>query len=173
MADIEFTDTHVHFHDLDDSSLHYSWLLPEAGPTEDLGDYGAIKSRRYWADDFVAETRFANVGKVVHVQAALGIPDPVDETRWLQAFADRLGLPHGIVAFADLGKPDAGSVLERHTEFANLRGIRDLRYDDYLTDEAWQQGYALLEQHGLVCCDDPLVEVMDDAARLVARFPGI
>ena len=60
---------------------------------------GAIKSRRYWADDFVAETRFANVGKVVHVQAALGIPDPVDETRWLQAFADRLGVPHGIVAW--------------------------------------------------------------------------
>jgi predicted TIM-barrel fold metal-dependent hydrolase len=173
MADIEFTDTHVHFHDLDNPSLHYSWLLPDAPPHPELGDYGAIKSRRYWADDFLAETRFANVGKVVHVQAALGIEDPVEETRWLQAFADRLGAPHGIVAFADLAQPDAGNVLERHAEFANLRGIRDLRYDDYLTDGAWARGYGLLERHGLVCCDDPMVEVMGDAARLAERFPGI
>ena len=107
MADLELTDTHVHFHDLDEPRLHYSWLLPDAPPDTDLGDYRAIKSRRYWADDFLAETRFANVGKVVHVQAATGIPDPVDETRWLQAFADRLGVPHGIVAFVDLGHPGA------------------------------------------------------------------
>jgi predicted TIM-barrel fold metal-dependent hydrolase len=173
MADLEFTDTHVHFHDLDEPTLRYSWLEPDAPPTPELGDYGAIKSRRYWADDFVGETRFANVGKVIHVQAAIGIDDPVEETRWLQAFADRLGVPHGIVAFVDLAQPDAESVLERHTAFANLRGIRDLRYDDYLTDEAWEKGYALLERVGLVCCDDPMVEVMGDAADLVRRHPGI
>jgi predicted TIM-barrel fold metal-dependent hydrolase len=54
-----------------------------------------------------------------------------------------------------------------------LRAIRDLRYDDYLTSEDWERGYAALEQHDLVCCDDPMVEVMADAARLVERHPGI
>jgi predicted TIM-barrel fold metal-dependent hydrolase len=173
MADIPFVDTHVHFHDLSDPSLHYSWLLPEAPPHPELGNYDAIKSRRYWADDFVGETRFANVEKVVHVQAALGIEDPVEETRWLQEFAERTGVPHGIVAYANLGDPDVGSVLEGHAQYANLRGIRDLRYDDYLTDEAWERGYAQLERHGVVCCDDPVVDQMDNAAALAGRHPGI
>jgi predicted TIM-barrel fold metal-dependent hydrolase len=173
MADIPFVDTHVHFHDLSNSSLHYSWLLPEAPPHPELGNYDAFKSQRYWADDFVGETRFANVEKVVHVQAALGIDDPVEETRWLQEFADRIGVPHGIVAYANLADPDVGSLVERHRRYANLRGIRDLRYDDYLTDEAWERGYAQLERHGLVCCDDPLVEQMENAAALARRHPGI
>jgi len=173
VADLEFTDTHVHFWDLDEPQLRYTWLEPGSPPHPQLGDHRAIKSQRYWADDFAGEARFANVGKVVHVQSAIGIEDPVEETRWLQAFADRLGLPHGIVAYADLARPDAGEIVERHTAFPNIRGIRDLRYDEYLTDEAWQQGFALLERHGLVCCDDPAVEAMGDAADLVGRFPGI
>jgi predicted TIM-barrel fold metal-dependent hydrolase len=167
-----FTDTHVHFHDLSSPTLRYDWLEPgEADP--DLGDYGAIKSQRYWADDFVAETRFHGVGRVVHVQAALGSEDPVEETRWLQAFADRIGVPHGIVACCDLASPDARQALRRHAEYPNLRGIRDLRYDGYLSDSDWRRGYALLEEHGLVCCDDPLVEHMPLARDLALEFPGI
>ena len=97
MAKLPFVDTHVHFSDLRDENLTYVWLEPSfVHPA--LGDIGAIQAQRYWADDFVAETRFANVPKSVHVQAALGIADPVEETKWLQAFADRLGHPHGIVA---------------------------------------------------------------------------
>jgi predicted TIM-barrel fold metal-dependent hydrolase len=173
VADLDFTDTHVHFWDRRRPELGgYHWLDEDAEHPQ-LGDYGAIKMVRYWADDFFAETRSQNVGNVVHVQAALGIEDPVEETRWLQAFADRLGAPHGIVAFVDLASPNAGEAIRRHREFPNLRGIRDLRYDDYLTSPDWQRGYVLLEEHGLVCCDDPMVEVMEDAARLVERHPGI
>jgi predicted TIM-barrel fold metal-dependent hydrolase len=173
VAELPFVDTHVHFWDLVNPSLRYSWLLPDAEPDPDLGDYGAIKSQRYWADDFVAETRFENVAGVVHVQAAVGIDDPVEETRWLQSFADRLVIPQGIVAYTDLAGGDAEAQLARHAEFPNLRGIRDLRYDDYLTDPAWQAGYSLLQHHGLVCCDDPLLEVMADAAELARRFPEV
>jgi predicted TIM-barrel fold metal-dependent hydrolase len=173
VADLEFTDTHVHFWDRRLPELGgYGWLDPGAEHPQ-LGDYGAIKMVRYWADDFVAETRYQNVGNAIHVQAALGIEDPVEETKWLQAFADRLGVPQGIVAFVDLGSVDAAETIRRHTEHANVRGIRDLRYDDYLTSEEWERGYAALEPHGLVCCDDPMVEVMADAARLVGRHPGI
>src|SRR5256885_4056009 len=124
MAKLPFVDTHIHFWDLGNPKLSYTWLEPEVEHPM-LGDHGAIKSRRYWADDFVAETRFQNVSKAIHVQAALGIEDPVEETRWLQAFADRLGTPEGIVAWVDLASPDAERTIERHTEFPNLRGIRD------------------------------------------------
>src|SRR4051812_3608904 len=129
--------------------------------------------QRYWADDFLSETRFANVGKVIHVQAAIGIEDPVEETRWLEAFSERLGVPHGIVAYVDLEAVDAADVVARHAAFPHVRGIRDLRYDGYLSSEGWRRGFSSLEQHGLVACMDPLVEVMADAADLAATFPGI
>jgi len=77
MARPPFVDTHVHFHDFSHRRLRWNWLLPEASDP-DLGDYGEIKSRRYLPDDFVGETRFQNVAAVVHVQAAIGSPDPVD-----------------------------------------------------------------------------------------------
>ena len=169
---MSFTDAHVHFYDMDVADLRYEWLEP--GPEDpDLGDYRAIKALRYWADDFIAETRFQNVGRVIHVQAALGAPDPVAETKWLQGFADRTGIPHGIVAYADLSDPGVEDVLARHAQYANLRGVRDLRYDDYLTSPAWMRGYALLEQFGLVCCDDPVIDQMAQAAQLAHRFPGV
>lgn len=168
-----FVDAHVHFHDLRHPRLRYEWLEPGAPPDPVLGPDGAIRSQRYWADDFIAETRFQGVAKVVHVQAAIGSEDPVEETRWLQDFADRLGIPNGIVAYADLAAADAAAVLERHAEFPNLRGVRDLRYDGYLGDPAWRRGYALLERHGLVCCDDPAPEQMPLALELARSFPGI
>lgn len=173
MSRPRFVDAHVHFHDLAHRSLRYEWLEPDAPPDPVLGADAAIRSQRYWADDFLAETRFQGVAKVVHVQAAIGSPDPVEETRWLQAFADRLGVPHGAVAYADLADPDVIEVLRRHAEFPILRGIRDLRYDGYLDDPAWEAGYALLGPLGLVCCDDPAVEEMDKARRLAERHPEV
>jgi predicted TIM-barrel fold metal-dependent hydrolase len=173
MAELEFTDTHVHFHDLTEPTLTYAWLLPGAPFDPITGPDYAIRAQRYWADDFIAETRFHNVTRVVHVQAAIGTVDPVDETRWLQGFADRLGFPHGIVAYVDLASPAAELQLTRHADYANLRGIRDLRYDDYLTNDDWHRGYALLEQFGLVCCDDPPVGRASLARDLALQFPGI
>ena len=131
-----FVDTHVHFWDLGHPTLRWDWLAPEAADP-DLGNYDAIKAQRYTPDDFAAETRLAGVGKVVHVQAAIGSPDPVDESRWLQAFADAHGVPAAMVAAADLADPGVIEVLERHAAFPAVCGIRDLRYDDYLTDPRW------------------------------------
>ncbi|MCL6627373.1 MAG: hypothetical protein K6T68_12405, partial [Alicyclobacillus shizuokensis] len=115
-----FVDTHVHFYDLQNPDLYYVWLQP-GWKHPILGDIEAIQAQRYWADDFIAETRFANVAKSIHVQAALGIKDPVQETKWLQAFADRLGHPHGIVAEVHLAQPDAEEVINRHLEYPNMR----------------------------------------------------
>ena len=87
MPRLPFTETHVHFHDFTHPTLRWDWLVAEAEPDPDLGDYGAIKAQRYLPDDFLAETRFVDVERVVHVQAAVGSPDPVEETAWLQAHA--------------------------------------------------------------------------------------
>jgi predicted TIM-barrel fold metal-dependent hydrolase len=170
---VPFTDTHVHFWDLSATDRTYDWLKADAGPDPVVGNYDAIKSQRYWPDDFLAETRFCGVEKVVHVQCATGSADPVAETAWLQSLADRVGIPQGIVAYADLAAPEVDTLLARHAEYANLRGIRDLRSDGYLTDERWERGYAKLERFNLVCCDDPLLEQMPAARELALRHPGI
>jgi predicted TIM-barrel fold metal-dependent hydrolase len=175
MTRLPFADTHVHFYDLRRPELRYSWLRPGGDPEEEaeLGDYAAIRAERYWADDFVAEVRFQGVHRVVHVQAALGIEDPVEETRWLQGFADRLGVPHGAIGYADLAAPNVRETIERHRAYSIFRGIRDLRYDGYLTDPRWEEGFALLGEHGLVCCDDPLLDHVPAAAALARRHPEV
>ena len=55
-----FTDTHVHFHDFSHPGLRWNWLTADAVDPE-LGNYDAIKARRYTAEDFLAETRFRDV----------------------------------------------------------------------------------------------------------------
>ena len=172
MAELPFVDTHVHFWDLKDPSLAYAWLQPDwVHPI--IGDVDGLKVIRYGADEFIAETRFQNVSKSVHVQAAIGIEDPVNETKWLQAYADRTGHPHGIVAHCDLAADDAESVLERHYEYANIRGIRDFGQGDYLVDDNWHRGYSLLEKYGYVFCLDPVWENLEKTRDLALKFPGI
>jgi predicted TIM-barrel fold metal-dependent hydrolase len=171
-----FTDAHVHFFDRREPRLRYEWLRPGGDPEETafLGDYAAMRAERYWADDFAAETRFQNVDRVVHVQAALGIDDPVEETRWLEGFRARIGIPHAIVAYVDLSDGEVREVLDRHLAASSVvRGVRDLRYDDYLENPAWEAGFALLEEYGLVACNDPLLEHAAGTAAIAARHPGI
>ncbi len=73
MADLPFIDTHVHFYDLENPKLRYDLLKPGA-QHEIIEDIRAIKALRYWADDWLAETRFSNVVKSIHVQCAGGSP---------------------------------------------------------------------------------------------------
>jgi predicted TIM-barrel fold metal-dependent hydrolase len=166
-----FTDTHVHFWDLRNPTLRYSWLESDSVDPR-LGDIGGVKSLRYWPDDFEGETRFVSISKIVHVQGALGSADPVEETRWLQGFADKSGVPHGIVAYVDLASPEADATIKRHAEYANFRGVRDFRRDNYLENDAWRHGYKLLEEYGLVCCDDPPMERMASVGQFVRDHPG-
>lgn len=169
-----FVDTHVHFYDLQLPDLHYSWMQPGVSHPV-FGALEPIQAQRYWADDYIAETRFANVAKSVHVNAAVRTADPVAETRWLQAFADRVGHPHGIVAEVDLLQPGAQAVIERHLECPNMRGVRDLgvETEGYLRDPVWQRGFALLERYGLVACVDATFEDFATVRALAERSPGL
>ena len=170
MRDIPFVDTHFHLYDLTNPKLRYSWLEP--GTIHPLlGDVEPVKAQHYWVDNYIAEIRFANVPKAIHVQAALDIPDPVEETRWLQAFADRAGYPHGIVAECHLAQPDAERVLDRHSEFANMRGIRDLVEGEDLENPAWKRGFSMLSRHNYVSCIDTTFEHFPKVKALAAEHP--
>jgi predicted TIM-barrel fold metal-dependent hydrolase len=173
LAELPFVDTHVHFYDLRRKELVYSWLQPDfVHPI--LGDIDGIKTLVYGSDAFLAESRFANVTKVVHVQAALGAPDPVDETEWLEQLAQRTGCPSGIVAHTDLASANANETLERHVAASpRVCGIRDFGTGDYLVDLDWQRGYALLERYDLVCDLDCTWEHMGEARDLAGKFQSV
>ena len=172
MAELAFVDTHFHLHDMKHPTLRYGWLEPDAVHGF-LPDTDPLKAQRYRIKDYLAEIRFANVPKAIHVQAAVNTPDPVDETRWLQAFADETGYPQGIVAECHLARPDAAQVLDRHLEFANVRGIRNFGEGNYLVDPAWRKGFAELQARNLVYCLDTRVERADDLLDLARTFPGV
>lgn len=170
MAELAFVDTHFHLHDMKHPTLRYAWLEPDAVHGF-LPDTDPLKAQRYRIKDYLAEIRFANVSKAIHVQAAVNTPDPVDETEWLQGFADETGFPQGIVAECHLAQPDAGLVLDRHLAYANVRGIRNFGEGRYLVDPAWRRGFAELAPRGLVSCIDTRVELAADLLDLARAFP--
>lgn len=171
MARLPFVDTHVHFWDLQHPDLHYSWLAPDA-IHEVMGNIDEIKFPLYGADEFLAESAGANVSKIVHVQAALGIEDPVNETIWLEQAAQRTGAPHAIVAHIDLRAAAVEEEIARHAEASpRLRGVRDFAEGDYLVDPAFARGYAALGRHGLVCDLDCVWEDMHKARDLANAHP--
>jgi predicted TIM-barrel fold metal-dependent hydrolase len=170
MAELAFVDTHFHLHDMKHQSLRYGWLEPDAVHGF-LPDTDPLKSQHYFIKDYLAEIRFANVIKAVHVQAAVNTPNPVVETAWLQAFADQTGYPQAIVAECHLARPDAGAVLDQHLKYANVRGIRNFGEGRYLIDRDWRKGFAELGPRNLVSCIDTRVELADDILDLARSFP--
>lgn len=172
MQNIPFIDTHFHLYDLKNPKLNYAWLEPAAiHPL--LGDVEALKAQHYWIENYLAEIRFANVRKAIHVQAALGIADPVEETAWLQAFADETGYPHGIIAECHLAQQDAVQILERHAAFANMRGVRDLVAGEMLADSGWKSGFSCLAKHNYVACIDTTYEFYPSIKALASQYPDV
>ena len=168
----EFVDAHVHFYDMGHPELFYAHWQPD----EDHPVLGAqtrkLAARNWLAEDFIDVSRDSNVTKAVHVQAAIGSPDPVTETEWLQEAADRTGFPHAIVAYADLRDPGVEAVLERHCESPNMKGVRDFSYGDYLVAPDFHRGYALMEKYDLIASIAAQWPDMEKLRDLAARFPN-
>lgn len=173
MQRLPFVDTHVHFHDMQHPTLRYSWLEPTSPVDPVVGPDHSIRSMRYWADDFAAETRFQNVSAVIHVQAAIGSEDPVDETAWLQGFSDRTGLPTGAIVHVTLDSDLVAETLVRHLNFPITCGVRDLRDDDYLTSASWRAGFKEVANAGLVYCIEPFLEEAKLVRALAEDFPEV
>ncbi|MYA61805.1 MAG: amidohydrolase family protein [Dehalococcoidia bacterium] len=169
----EFVDAHVHFYDMQHPDLFYAHWQPDVVHPS-LGTLPRKLAERNWlAEDFIEVSRSSNVTKAVHVQAAIGSDDPVKETEWLQEAADRTGFPQAIVAYADLRDPDVEAILERHCEYANMGGIRDFSYGDYLVEPDFHRGYALLEKYNLIASIAAQWQDMEKLVALASKFPNI
>lgn len=171
MNDRPIIDTHVHFWDLLHPTLRWGWLAPEAVHPI-LGNIDAIKSVRYDAESFAAEARFSSVTGAVHVQAAVGTPNPLDETRWLTEMAEHSPTPFVIIAGVDLSAEDCGEQLAAHAESPLLRGIRDYGRVGYLEDPAFARGVGRLAEYDLVLDLDCAWEDMPLARDLALQAPS-
>lgn len=172
-------DTHVHFWDKRDPNLalEWSWL----DPTSDhpiLGNIDCMKALRYDIEGVWAEARFAGVEAFVHVQAAIGSADPVDETRWLERTRATAPVPFAMVGHADL--EHAGAIeaqLDAHLAASPaFAGVRDFAVEPILEageTERLDAGLRALSDRGLVLDLDCGWPNMAEAASMAGRHPDL
>lgn len=119
---LPFVDTHFHLWNLDHEHLRYDWLERAQHPV--LGSIGSL-ARSYLLDDYLREIAGLDVAAAVHVQADAS--DPLLETEWLTAVAEKSGWPQAMVTFVDLESEGCADALARQSSFSRVRGVRDLR----------------------------------------------
>jgi predicted TIM-barrel fold metal-dependent hydrolase len=168
-----FVDTHIHFWDRPHPTLRWDWLEPDFVHPQ-LGDIRLLKElKTFGPDELRVEAEGSNLVKTVHIQAAIGTEDPVNETKWLSEVATRTGWPNAIVASAVLSEPDVENTLERHAEYPLLRGVRDMGAAAAFAEPEFRRGYALLEEHGLVFEANVVAEDLSQGAALAEKHPNV
>lgn len=169
-------DTHVHLWNLGHPTLRWSWVDSDDDHPI-LGDIDPVKMRAYEMPHLWAEARFAGVSGFVHVQAAIGSADPVEETRWLTRMAAEHPALVALVAHADLGRADTEHVLDGHSQSPLLRGIRDFAVEPYLaggtTVAAFESSLSSLARRGLVLDLDCEYPNMASALAMARRHPDL
>jgi len=169
---------------------HHIWLRKDVGWLADppiprmFGDYFGIR-RDYPVDEFIQDVKPQRVTKSVHVTAMWGPGKVLEETRWLQAVADKHGFPHGIVSNIDLADPQAEAALKAQKQFPNMRGVRQMLYwdsdpvrqgaprADFCNSPDFRRGFALLEKHGLHFELQVYAGQVAHAVELIKAFPGV
>ncbi len=179
---MKVVDPHVHFWNLD--SHVYPWMKPQGHL---VGDASAML-RNYELAELRAEAGSIEIDKVVHVEANHGNPpDPLEETRWLQAMADtegNRGMPNGLVAGADFSQAGLEAQLEAQSAYSNLRGIRqilnvhsDPAFDyvgrHFMLEPLWRKQFKLLEKFDLSFDLQIYPAQMPTAVELARDNPGI
>jgi len=168
---------------------HHIWLRKDIPWLADppiprmFGDYTSIR-RDYSVEEFIDDIKPHGIVKSVHVTANWG--RSLDESRWLQAVADKHGFPHGIVCQADLASPDIADALKAQKQFPNLRGVRQMLYwqdgvpvrqsvprPDYCNSPEFRRGFALLEQLDLSFELQIYSGQAALAAELIKAFPNV
>ena len=169
---------------------HHIWLRKDVGWLADppiprmFGDYFGIR-RDYPVDEFIQDVNTQGVTKSVHVTAMWGPGKALEETRWLQAVADKHGFPHGIVSNIDLSDPEAEAALKAQKQIPNMRGVRQMLYwdsdpvrqgaprADFCNSPDFRRGFALLEKHGLHFELQVYAGQVAHAVELIKAFPGV
>jgi predicted TIM-barrel fold metal-dependent hydrolase len=169
---------------------HHIWLRKDVAWLADppiprmFGDYFGLR-RDYPVEEWMNDIVPQGVTKSVHVTAMWEPGRALDETRWLQATADKHGFPHGIVCNANLADPDIAAALKVQKQFPNLRGVRQMLYwdadpirqaasrADYCNDADFRRGFALLDKHDLHFELQVYAAQAKYAVELIKAFPNI
>lgn len=158
MVPLPILDAHHHVWDIEANDL--PWLRDQPPIPFRYGDYGRLR-RNYLPADYRADADGFVLTGSVYVEAEWDRADPVAETRWVHALAERSGLPSVMVCHAALHQPDAEEVLRAQASFPLVRGVRHKPAaaaapdrvqpgaPGSMGDPAWRRGYAALAGLGL------------------------
>jgi predicted TIM-barrel fold metal-dependent hydrolase len=173
---IPIIDTHIHLWETKHEELKWVWLDKDAMHPI-LGNIDAIKSVAFTLNDLWAEARFSGISGFVHVQAAIGSPDPVTETVWLTEMAKTGPVPMRIIGDSPLGAKGAIAQLQRHQESPLFVGIRDFNAEVMLAKKevspTYEKSLEYMAKEGLVFDLDCEWQNMDEAIKLAHRHPDL
>jgi predicted TIM-barrel fold metal-dependent hydrolase len=160
----------------------HPWLVRSPGQEMVFGDPTPLY-RDYLPADLEADGCNQKLVASVHIEAGWDRSDPIGETAWLSQLAHTQRLPTVLVVYAPLNDPGVGKVLEAQIACPLVRGVRFVlswhedprksfvQRSDYMVDQQWLRGFALLAQFNLSFDLMLYPGQMADAARLAARFP--
>ena len=160
----------------------HPWLVRSPGQEMVFGDPTPLY-RDYLPTDLEADGCNQNLVASVHIEAGWDRSDPIGETAWLSQLAHTQRLPTVLVVYAPLNDPGVGKVLEAQIACPLVRGVRFVlswhedprksfvQRSDYMVDQQWLRGFALLAQFNLSFDLMLYPGQMADAARLAARYP--
>lgn len=178
MERLPLIDTHVHFWDLRNPRENLDWVWLPAGLDHPiLGNIDNIKSLRYDIEGVWAEARFADVEAFVHVQAAIGSKDPVEETRWLEEMRADSPVSFSIVGHVDLTSPEAVAQLDAHQEASPaFVGVRDFAVEPALASgdlEVLSKGIQQIVERDLLLDMDCEWPNMASGLELARKYPDL
>lgn len=178
--DIPIVDAHFHLWDLHHN--YHPWLCDEPLIPFRYGDYRPIR-RSYLPDDYSRDASSFDVVACVYVETEWDPADPVGETRWISAVADRHGWPNALVAQAWLDRDDVEEVLAQQASFSRVRSVRHKPRAaptpdavrpgaaGSMGDENWRRGFARLAEYGLDFDLQTPYWHLDEAYALARDFP--
>ena len=173
-------DAHHHFWDPD--ANYHPWLSDEPMIPFRYGDYSSIR-KPFLPADYDEVTGPHTVVANVTMEGEWDEADPVAESRWMSEVANEHGRPAAHVARAFLNRDGIVDVLKGHAAFPLVRGIRHKPTaapspdtivkgtPGSMSDPAWQNGFAELQQHGLHFELQTPWWHIDELMHLVDRFP--
>lgn len=169
-------DTHMHLWEQKHPELKWNWLEKDAiHPV--LGNIDGIKSVAYVLDNLWAEARFSKIEGFVHVQAAIGSPNPVTETLWLTEMAKTGPAPIRIIGDCSLVSDNAIKELDEHMQSPLFVGVRDFNAEQFFVrkevNPTYEASLKYMTKHNLVFDLDCEWQNMPEALKLAQRHPEL
>lgn len=177
---MQIVDAHHHLWDLD--AVDYPWLMAR-GERRFFGDPTAIQ-KNYLPEDLRADAQGFELLGSVHIQVGAAPGQELVETHWVEATAERSGLPSALVVYGELQREDIEAQLDAHAAASRLRGVRQIigrsAEEDagtgtgaLLDDACWADGLKALARRDLSFDLQLIPPQTDRAAAVLATVPGL